>query len=1130
MKVSNSRFHRPPERSGAMAIPRICFSMLATVVLAGNLQAANLLTATPSSVTLSCNTATGPGASVSIVVKPVTALSGSSTLAVTLGSLPAGIVAVTTPSNQTLSSSNSSTGLTYVLNYAAGCGGATAGSATPTFRFNAGGSLDVTINATTTVTASATALSATPSPVTIGCVKSGSTYTPAPAKTVSITSAASGGTPFTVDTSTSPFAAWLVVNPTSGGTATSTANTFTLQAAAGCGGFSTGSSNTTTIHLLNAPAPDKTIPVTLQILTPTPLSVSPSAPSLSYTKGSGSAGKVDVTVSSAASPAPFFSVDTSTLPIWLTVDTLTGTVPKTIRFSSTNVADTLAPGTYSAVVNLKVSGSGDLQVPISLLVTNPAPRLTVAEGTTRNITWTVGQPVPTPTITAVSSDSPISYSITTGGTLSPQIAINQLQGLAYNFGTPISVGFDPLLFAAAQPGTVLTGTVTLKWGNPVATIVVTFNVTIQSPGATVTSITPASIPTATAGQTFTVVLTGTGFVPSTDPTQKTKLGIVAGGVIVPDTNIATSVVNASNMILTITVPATSDAYLPFSPTGNGGAVNLGVCNPAGSTCSVPTGTATLTIGSGPIIQAVTSASSFMQVTPGTNQTIAPYDMASIFGTNFCSSNGTGCSSSQILYGTPDATLRYPTFVSPDAAGTNQRQLSVKFQTHATPPVLIANAPILFATNNQINILVPSAVAAQIGNAIDMVVSFGYGSGSTILSSTPYPVNIAATNPGVFTIGADGQGQGAIMNSADYSIIASGREAGMRSTATDSDTVLIYVTGLGAPDSAADNATSGSSSWSADCITTASYLTSLNSLNSTSISSVDGAIIQSALLNSGRLTPCVTSSSANVPSVTFGGVAGTVSYAGWVSDSVAGLYQLNVKLPGSQAGPFTDSNGTSRSTITAPVQLPVVVTANGRSSQTGVSLWVAPRLKVTAPTTLSGRVGTAWANSNNAVTATEGSGTYRYAVTSGLLPAGLSLNATTGAITGIPAANTGGSYIVTVTATDYAAVPVSGTVTFTLTIAQGLYVTASGTPPFTGTASTAVASLTTVTATGGVGPYTYSIQLPSPAPTGISIDPTSGVVSIANTATTGTYHMTILATDSTSGTALTGRISFDITLN
>jgi uncharacterized protein (TIGR03437 family) len=1095
---------------------------LAAVFCGGNLFALSL--ATTSTPAITCSTVAGPGAAANIVIKPLTALSGASTIAVTFTPPGAGLVVTPPSAGTTLTAANQSAGLTYTVAVTSGCVGATTGSTS--VQFKAGGTNDITVAVATTVTATASGLAA--SAVTISCTKSGATYTPGPAQTISVTSAATGGTPFTVDTTTVPPPTWLTVTPTTGGTASSTPVTFTVAAASGCGSFTVGSSNVATLHLLNAPAPDKLVAVTLQIVTPSPLVATPSPATLSYVKGSGTAGYVDVRVSSGASPAPFFAVNTATLPIWLTVDTTTGTAPKNIRFSTTSVADTLAPGTYSTSIYLKVSGYADLAVPISLLINNKPPRLSVAEGTTRNISWTIGSALPAPLITAVSSDSPISYTTSTGGTLAPIISSAQQSGLAYSFGTQINVSFNPLIFAAAQPGSILTGTVTLTWGSPASTIVVTFNVTILSPGATVSGLTPASLPTANAGQTFTVVLTGSGFVPSTDITQKTKVGVVVGGALVADTNIAANIVNASNIILNITVPAVADANLPFAVAGTGGTVVIGICNPAGGTCSIPTGTATLTIGSGPIIQAVTSASAFVQVAPPAVQSVAPYDMLSIFGANFCTSGGTGCSTSQILYGVEDpTTLRYGTSVSPDAAGATQRLLTVTFQAHGSSTVL-ATAPILFATNGQINLMVPAALATSIGSQVDIVANFGYGSGATMKSSAPFPVNVTATNPGIFTVGSNGQGDGAALSSA-YTLIGPANPAGIRSVASDSDTVAIYMTGLGAPDSTGDNANTGGGAWSADCITAASYYATLNALAGSSLTNIDGTIIQSSLLNTGRLPPCVQSSSTNVPTVTIGGVAATVVYAGFVPDTVAGLYQVNATLPASGAGPFTTASGASVSTITAAVQLPVVVTANSVASQTGGNLWVAPRLKVVGPSGagLTGTVGIPWSTSNNAVVATEGNGTYRYSLSSGLLPSGLTLNALSGAITGTPAANTAGTYTVTVTATDSANVPVKGTVTFSLTVAGGLVVSSTGSAPYTGTFGTANANLTTVAATGGVFPYTYTITAPATLPTGMTIGSSTGAMGITALTPAGTYHVTVTATDSTVGTPLTGTITFDI---
>jgi uncharacterized protein (TIGR03437 family) len=1080
----------------------------------GALHATNKLTLSSTAINLSCSTQTGPGAAVNITVKPVTALTGTSTLAVTLpGSFTGGLV-VTPPSTTTLSTANQTAGIVYSVSLAAGCVGVT-NAATPSFQFTAGGTADASVTATTTLTSSVSGLSVSSSLVTLNCVLSGSTYTAGSNQNVSLTSTATGGTPYTVVTSGLPTG--VSVTPTSAGTAGTSPVTLVFSVSA-CGTGALGSSTSGSLVLHDSPGPDKTISVTLQIDGPTPLTATPNPASLTYVKGSGTPSAVNVTVSSSASPAPFFTVDTTTLPIWLTVDSVSGAVPKTLRFSSTTVCDSLAPGTYSANVHIRVATYGDLVVPFSMLITNPAPKLTVSGGTTQSLSWTIGQVIPTGYLTLISSDSPVPYSLTTGGPLAPTISAGLSSGLAYSFGTQIPVTFSTAIFAAAQPASVLTGTVTVTWGNPASTTVVTFNITVLSPQATLASISPASLPTASSGQSFTVVLNGSGFVPSTDPTQKTKVGIVSSGVLVQDTNIASTVVNASNMILTITVPATADTYLPFS--GSGGTVVLGICNPQGTTCSVPTGTLSLSIGNGPIIQVVTSASSFQQVGPGQTQNIAPYDMLSIFGSNFCASSTPACSSSQILQGIVDpVTLVYQPYVTMDAAGSTQRKLTVSFCPTGTTTGC-TNAPLLFATNSQINLVVPGSIST---GTIDILVHYGYGTGSTMLNSTPVTVNVIATDPGIFAIGADGQGSGAILAS-DYSVIGASNPAGMRSTAADSDVVQIYMTGLGVPDSSATNSgTAGSSTPPTDCISPSAFLGTLNTDTNSSLGAVDGAILQSALLYTGKLPPCLTT----LPTVSFGGQPATsVSYAGWVADSIAGLYQINATLPGTGVGSFTDSAGATHTSVTGPLQLPVTVTAGGHTSQTGVSIWIAPRLKVVAPTALTGQVGVAWASSGNLVVASEGTSPYRYAVTSGVLPTGLTLGQSTGAISGTPAANRAGSYVITVTATDSANVPLTGTRTFTLVVAGGL-VLISNPASYTGTVVSSNTTATTVTATGGAYPYTYTFDSGFTPPTGMTIGSSTGAIGITSQTPGGVYSVVVDATDSN---GLTGSITLTVTLN
>jgi uncharacterized protein (TIGR03437 family) len=940
---------------------KVLLAILALVICTGTLQATATLVVSPTTLALTCDTIAGPAPG-TVAVTLVAAGSES----VVASSSSANVI-ITSAATQTVAST--SVPVNFIFSAKASCAGATVGTTTGiTLTFTPTPGTVITVAATLTVTNSGSALMPSTTAVTLTCNK---TTGAGSAQVVNVYSSANLGTPFTVSNSSANSDAlpgWLTVTPTAGGTASGTPVALTFTAVSGstgsdCGTLPAGSTTFSSVHLTStgSVAADKLISVTVQVEATATLTATPTSVALTYVTGTTSYNTATPSVSS--SPAVFFQVNAATVPIWLNVTpTSSNTSPQILTFAVTAGAQTLAVGSYSANIHLAVSNELDTVIPVTLQVNNPSASMSIVGTQAPSINWTIGNPLPTLLITPISSDSPISYTVsTTAGTLSPQVSSQQ--GLAYSFGSPLEVTFLQSVFGGAAPGVALTGHVIIT---PVGSGVtacgstscdVTITVHVQSPGSVITSVLPASLPIGAAGAQYTVVLSGSGFV-----SGGTAVGIVPTGssLMVADSNVQITSIQSSSIDLTITVPSVPDPYLPFS--GTGGTVTLAVCNytsPATS-CSTPTsangaganGTYQITIGVNPIIQAVTSASSYIEATSPALPTVAPYDILSIFGTNFCVSGGSGCISPNptVMYGaTNTTTFAYPATLSPDPTGAGQRNLTVTFYPHGNTATPIASAPLLFATNNQINLLAPDALKNKIGSVVDMYVSFGYNSGATLLKSAAYPMAVTATDPGVFTVGGDGQGDAAALMSQSYALITSTTPAIARATQGNSDTVLLYVSGLGEPDGSG-------TTFTYTCMTSAAYWAAVQAATSASpaLTSDDGLVIQPAYVTSGDLEPCLASGNTDLPTVTIGGVNAPVTFAGWVEGAVAGLYQINVQLPSATSAGLTYAPGTATTVATAPSPLPVVVKANGLYSQlSGVNLYVQQGLLATVTGATSG---------------------------------------------------------------------------------------------------------------------------------------------------------------------------------
>ena len=142
----------------------------------------------------------------------------------------------------------------------------------------------------------------------------------------------------------------------------------------------------------------------------------------------------------------------------------------------------------------------------------------------------------------------------------------------------------------------------------------------------------------------------------------------------------------------------------------------------------------------------------------------------------------------------------------------------------------------------------------------------------------------------------------------------------------------------------------------------------------------------------------------------------------------------------------------------------------------------------------------------AVTAIGGIGPYTYLVSGGSLPSGLTLNPTTGIISGTPTGS--GTSTFTIQATD--SLGIIGTHVYTVDVGTLLLTVNPASLP---NGSLGLAYSQTVSATGGTGPYTFSI-LTGTLPAGLTLNTSSGV--IAGTPTSAeSSTFTVQAVDSLS---------------
>ena len=227
------------------------------------------------------------------------------------------------------------------------------------------------------------------------------------------------------------------------------------------------------------------------------------------------------------------------------------------------------------------------------------------------------------------------------------------------------------------------------------------------------------------------------------------------------------------------------------------------------------------------------------------------------------------------------------------------------------------------------------------------------------------------------------------------------------------------------------------------------------------------------------------------------------------------YTFAVTAGALPAGLDLASDGALTGTPTAGGTFNFTITATDSSAGTGPYTGSqAYTLIIAAPTIIIDQTvlpeGTVGIGYSQALTASGGTAPHTFAVTAGVLPAGLDL-ASNGSLTGTPTA--GGTFNFTVTATDSSGGtgPYAGSQAYTLvTAAPTIIIDQTMLPEGT----VGVGYSEALTASGGIAPYTFAVTAGA-LPAGLSL---SSDGSLSGTPTThGSMGFTVTVTDSSTGT-------------
>ena len=854
--------------------------------------------------------------------------------------------------------------------------------------------------------------------------------------------------------------------------------------------FVVGASGSFTVTASGVPSPTLSETGTL----PTGVTFVPGTGVLAGTPAAGTGGSYAITFTATngvGSPATQnFTLTVDQAPAITSVATTTFTVGTAGTFSITTTGNPNSAisktGTLPSGVTLTDNANGTATLsgtpaagsggsyPITISANNG-----VGSAATQNFTLVVDQ---APTITSASATTFVvgtsgSFTVSATGTPSPTLSETGTlpTGVTFVPGTGVLAGTPAAGTGGSYP---ITFTATNGVGSPATQ---NFTLTVNQAPA-ITSVATTTFTVGTSG-TFSITTTG-------NPSAAiSETGALPGGVILTDNGNGTATLSG------ISAAGTGGSY-PLNITANNGVGTAATQNFTLVIKQSPTitsaNTTTFTVG---------TAGSFTVTASGTP---APtFSETGALPSGITLNAGTGA-----LAGTPAAgtggsyaiTLTAANGVTPNAT---QNFTLIVDQAPAITSVNTANFVVGTAGSFTITTTgYPNAVTSETGSLPSGVTLVDNGNGTATLAGTPaagtaatYALSLSATN----TVGSPATQsfslvvkQAPAITSINTATFTVGTAGSFIVTASGVPAATLSVTGT-LPSGVTFTPATGALAGTPAAGTGGSYALVFTANNGVAPNATQNftLIIDQA--------PAIT----NVNITTF-----KVGVAGSFSVTTTGYPNAAISETGTLPGGVTlTDNGNGTATLAGTPTAgnggtyPLTLTANngvGTAATQSFSLVVQQAPNITSANTTTFTVGIA---GSFTVTAS-GTPASTFSET-GALPSGVTLNAGTGVLAGTPAAGTGGSYAITLTAAN--GVTPNATQTFTLIVNQAPAITSANTTTFTiGTAGSF-----TVLASGYPG-STFSET--GALPTGVTLSSAGLLSGTPAIGTAGNYPITISASN------------------